>query len=196
MVETNRTMRTEQHMTATKRWGREHVKGTRGKKSTIGVRVAHALKGFLNDESARNDRPLSQEAELILEAHVARRRSLLDALDLVYGREAAGLMLHIGEMAIDVQHGAGRAISDRWTFDELVKAIMAELERIRPPGESVPPASGSTSASGWPDFERELLKNHGLNVANAVHRSVFGDKRRGEREMAIKQRLTWAGGTQ
>jgi hypothetical protein len=182
-------------MAAQRKWGRPLAKGTRGQKSTIGVRVAHALKRFLNDESARNDRPLSQEAELVLEAHVERRRSLLDALDLMYGREAAGLMLHIGELAIDVQRGVGRPISDRWTFDELAKALTVELERIKPPGESVPPAAGSTAASQWPDFELDLIGNHGLNVATAVHRAVFQGKRRGDRETAIRERLSWIGGT-
>ena len=184
-------------MATRKRWPGPAVgKPTKGKKSTISVRVPDRLKAKLNNEAARNDRPLSQEAEYELEAYHDRQRIVFDALDLAYGTEAAGLMFLLGELAVDVQ-GRGqlknpRSLSDPWTFGELVKALQIELERIKPPGVIEPPAPGSTAAATWPEFERELIENYGANAANAVHRGIFETRR--EREAPIRERLFWVDG--
>jgi hypothetical protein len=182
-------------MAAQGRPGRPKAKDTRGKKSTIGVRVAHALKRRLNEESDRNDRPLSQEAELALEAYYDGRRGQIDVLDLLYGREATKLLLLIGEIAIDLQREVatealgGRTLSDPWVYGKFRDAVIEALDHQTPTGPAVDPDwRGTAAAAHGEDFARDRLNELGRDVARAVCRSIFEAKIRSERAEAIRER--------
>jgi hypothetical protein len=178
-----------------KKPGRRHAAPTDAR-VPLSLRVSTEVKSNLDAAAARSGRSRSQEAELALEASLGDRRRLMDLLNFVYGKEAAAVMLLIGQLAIDLQSSSGaapdRSLSDPWLFGELCKAGTVALKLIDPPDEmKIAPAPGSTAAAQWPEFERDLIENHGLNAANAVHRAIFEKKRAGEGEDAIRAHLPW-----
>jgi hypothetical protein len=181
-----------------KRMGRPTKLAAPGVRVPLSLRVTAEVKSVLDDAATRSGRSQSQEAELALEASLGDRRRLPDVLDFVYGKEAAGLMLLMGELAIDLQEGmpraTGRSLSDAWLFGQLRAAIEDTLTKVAPPGEPRTPDWKATAAADFGEaWAQELLGTVGHVAARTVLRSVFETKRGAERENAIRARLPWVG---
>jgi hypothetical protein len=184
-----------------RRADRPTKQATPGARVPLSLRVSPEVKSVLDAATARSGRSRSQEAELALEASLGDRRRLLDLLDFIYGKEAAGLMLLIGELAGGFQdvwnrviwhRDSNRSLSDPWLFGHLRTAIDDALTRVAPPGEQVKPDWKRTAAADFGEpFATEVLDRVGHTVAGAVLRSVFETKREADREAAIRARLPW-----
>jgi hypothetical protein len=92
-----------------------------GEKVHLGIRVTPDMKRRLEEVAHYNGRSQTQEAELRLERSFAREDLLVDALYLRYSREAAGVVLAVGEImnTVGVVHlSLSRKPEDPTFYDE------------------------------------------------------------------------------
>jgi hypothetical protein len=117
------------------------------KKATLGIRASPELKLRLLAAGERNDRSLSAESEVRLEISFAIEETLDAALDLVFDRDVAALVLLLGKTVRETADLTGffaansgrKWLDDPYTFEHVVQAIAEVLESLRPEGEITPP---------------------------------------------------------
>src|SRR5262245_9556776 len=78
--------------------GRPRQEPEPGERVQLSFRITPELKRRLGETAEHNGRSQSQEAELRIERSFAREDLLVDALYLRYSREAAGIVLAVGEI--------------------------------------------------------------------------------------------------
>jgi hypothetical protein len=104
------------------------------KRASFNTRLRSALKLSLEAAASREGRSLSEEIEFRLERSLEEERHLVDALELGFGRQVAGVMLAIGHVM---------KVTERpdWLFDNFeafrvtVNAINLLLAVIDPGGD-------------------------------------------------------------
>jgi len=100
------------------------------KRLPLSIRITPALRARLLSAAAANGRSVTQEAELRLEQSVDQERSLIDALELGFGRQVAGLMLAIGYLIKDVPP-ARRPGDIGWLSNpEVLRAIVESINLL------------------------------------------------------------------
>ncbi len=132
-----------------------------GEKASLGLRVTATLKLRLEEEARRQGRSQSEEAEARIERTFDRQALVGEALEMVYGRQTAGLLMLLGEalrtagglanamhflargsspeiLDLHATDFHGQWLSDPRTFDAAVKSINSILESLRPVAD-VPP---------------------------------------------------------
>jgi hypothetical protein len=135
-------------MMQTKR-GRPTKPPTAGRKSPLGLRVTPGIKDMLDSAAQHNSRTQSQEAELRIEATFRSEQQLSQGLELVYGRQIAGLLTLIGHVLRDLgpmAHGVATLsmevnpdwLSNPFALDQAEKAIGLIFDAIRPEGDPLP----------------------------------------------------------
>ena len=106
------------------------------KRLPLSIRITPALRTRLVSAAAANGRSITQEAELRLEQTVDQERSLVDALELGFGRQVAAVMLTIGYvikgMQPDRRPGDIGWLSDPEVFREIIDSINLLLQAIDP----------------------------------------------------------------
>src|SRR5215475_6907928 len=129
--------------------GRPRIEAPEGRKKTLSVRVSHHLAERLDRAAKAKGQPLSQEAELRLEASFRDQ----DHADLfraeVYGSDLAALLELIGAFGVYIGDGCsfansggsaspGTWMSDPYAFAQVVTGIETLIEAARPPGSAEP----------------------------------------------------------
>lgn len=151
-------------MKATKKPGRPTTKGTPGQKATLGIRATPELKERLDKAAKRNDRSLSQEAELRLERSFDRGALIDEVLQLAYGKPLAGLIRAIADGMHIVGSGVGFQYSgfqphgrSDWTeipyaYERARRVAVDILERARPAGKIIPDDLSPETKEAWEFF--------------------------------------------
>src|SRR5690242_15151997 len=78
--------------------GRPPLTDESAKRAAFNTRLRSALKLSLEAAASRKGRSLSEEIEFRLERSLEEERHLVDALELGFGRQVAGVMLAIGHV--------------------------------------------------------------------------------------------------
>ncbi len=165
-------------MNKQKRLGRPTTKAKAGQKATLGIRATADLKNRLMAEANRNDRSLSQEAEIRLEQSFRAQSLLPEVLELRFGAELAGLLLAIGSVMEDT--GPFAAFSQNSTlesathwfdnphgYDQAIRGAATILEAARPDGEiSLPKVKDKRI--------RDALSIIGQGTANSLIAGLHG----------------------
>ncbi len=100
----------------------------------VSVRMTTELKGWLEAEARESDRSLTQEVESRLRESFARDDSM--RREFAEDRETLGLLRLIGQAVNMVQAETGQTwIKDRYTFDQVRRAVPAVLDSFKPSGE-------------------------------------------------------------
>jgi predicted transcriptional regulator len=110
-----------------------------GERVPMSFRVTPAFKAKLDRAADESGRSLMQEIELRLEQSLDHERHLLGALELGFGRQAAGLMLAIGYVIKAAERPGIGSLSDPEVFREIVESINLLLQAIDP--DDVHPAA-------------------------------------------------------
>ncbi len=139
--------------------GRPTTTAKPGKKATLGIRATANLKRRLVSEADRNDRSLSQEAELRLERSFERQDLAEEVLTVAYGRQLAGLLTALGRTMKDAGtmagfqstftlEGSSDWLENPYAFDQAARAVTTIIEAFRPSGEVVEPKPQNIVVAG------------------------------------------------
>ena len=139
--------------------GRPRLAPGEGKKYPLSIRTTRELKAALVKASQASGRSMAQEMEHRLEQSLDDERHLADALELGFGRQAAGLMLLIGcviKPLLSQRPARGRVsgLAGHRAFAEMTNAINALLELLDPRGE--------------PQWLRDLTEDEGPAAVEAA----------------------------
>ena len=116
-----------------------------GERLPLGLRVTKETKRRLDAAARASGRSQSQEAELRLEHTLNDEKSVLDVLELMYGRRWTGLLLMLacagqltGTRGVFVSQwnlqGGEDWLADPYAYDQMVRAVNFILEAFRPEG--------------------------------------------------------------
>jgi hypothetical protein len=116
------------------------------KRNLLAVRVRDELKTMLEATAQTYQRSLSEEAERRLEDSITVAETSHRAFDLAFGRDTTALLLVLAKVmkttgehaAFAVTHsldGGSKWLSEPYAYDQVVQAISAVLEMLRPEGE-------------------------------------------------------------
>jgi hypothetical protein len=134
----------------------------------IASRLQVPLHEQLKLEAELAGRSISEEIEHRLARLFSDERSMLDALDYMYGPENAALLTVLGELiktidfwapmlaATKKQPGNATWLTDPFLFEETLRALNSFLEMLRPDGHPVLPA------------EHQSLRGFGRQSTNAM----------------------------
>jgi hypothetical protein len=174
---------------AAKKPGRPRTRGVfEGERVPLGLRVTADVKAKLDQAIAASGRSQSQEAEFRIEQSFAEQRSLLEALDLAYGRELAWLMLWMGEVMKDsgrlagliasgTLEGAQNWFSNPYAFAQAVESAKTMLEAISPAGDPTAPQTSPIKVDGIsPIYFGATAQRIGADTAKGILREIAGEK--------------------
>jgi hypothetical protein len=148
-------------------------------------RVRPQLDEQLADAAGSSGRSVSEEIELRLEQSFTKQQSMLEALDLIFGRENAALAMVIAEIGKNINWSAALLalarknepkqacwFNDLFLFNEFSSTVSLLLEAMRPPGDLIvpdmfPSEHGQRESQFQTTFER-MLKNLGARTAGAI----------------------------
>src|SRR6516162_1316632 len=117
-----------------KRRGRPPLDPQKAKRASFNTRLRPALKVALEAAAEKQGRSLSEEIESRLERSLEEERQLTDALELVFGRQVAGLILAIGCAVKEALPRRRRSdwLSDRKMFRLAADTINFLLQAVDP----------------------------------------------------------------
>src|SRR4051812_25534907 len=78
------------------RANRTGKKSQSGKRYPLNMRTTHQMRTALEAAASSSGRSLAQEAELRIERSFSDQRMSIEALELTFGRELAGILLTLG----------------------------------------------------------------------------------------------------
>jgi hypothetical protein len=121
-----------------------------GQRSTLSLRITAELFEQLNKEAKAKGKTLSAVAETRLEFAGRDERRLDQALELVYGRQLAGLLTLFGHVMREVGRSAGFSstytlegaenwMTNPYAYGQVAKAANLIFKRFRPEGDPAPP---------------------------------------------------------
>jgi hypothetical protein len=129
----------------------------------LSVRVSPDLRDQIEKAAQQSGRSLTQETEIRLQGSFAADHHLMDALDLAFGRQLAGLLTLLAHVMRQAGRSAGfRSTSpntlegaENWmlnayAFDQAMEAANAVLDAVRPEGDASPPAHLATAVNPLP----------------------------------------------
>jgi uncharacterized protein (DUF1778 family) len=130
----------------------------------LSVRVSPELRDQIEKAAQQSGRSLTQETEIRLQASFAADRHLMDALDLAFGRQLAGLLTllaHVmrqagrsaGFRSTNTLDGAEDWMLNAYASDQAIAAANTVLEAVRPEGDASPPATAAYSQFPGLDFD-------------------------------------------
>jgi TraY domain len=129
-------------MATERKQGRPTLPDEKAKRAVFNTRLRAELKTALEAAAKRQGRSLSEEVEFRLEQGLDRERHLVEALELGFGRQVAGLMLAIGYTIKQTipespprRPGQLSWLSDPEAFGEVTEAITLLLGAIAPDGD-------------------------------------------------------------
>jgi len=173
----------------TRKPGRPRTRGiSEGERVSLGLRVTADLKKKLDQAMAASGRSQRQEAEFRIELSFAEQRSLLEALDLAFGRELAWLMLWVGEamkdsgrlaglIATGTLEGSQNWFDNPYAFAQAVKSAKTILEAITPTGDPTAPETSPMKVDGIsPVYFGATAQRVGVDTAKGILREIAGEK--------------------
>ena len=159
-----------------------------GERVPLGLRVTAGMKRSLDVAAERSGRSQSQEAELRLELSLAEERSALEALQLVYGPQVAGLLMALGEamndagqLAAVLKTGSMEKAkvwwNDPYAFHQARDACDRLLELASPDGDNGPPVATNLKVGGeQAHLSEEVARRVGRDVSSGLAREIAGEK--------------------
>lgn len=132
-------------MSDTKRRGRPPKPAAEKRRATLTLRIRDELRQSLENEAAKNQRSLSEEAEARLERRTREDRLLPDLLEISFGSQLAEMLLSIGK-AMRQAGSSAAYISDpksaglhweqnAYAFGQAAIAANVIIDHRRPPGD-------------------------------------------------------------
>jgi hypothetical protein len=117
-----------------------------GDRVSLAFRITPALKDALDRATKQSGRSQSQEAEFRIERTFLDQQSMIEALELTYGRDLAGILQIIGDAMLSTGKNAGFMMtcspegSENWcddatAFAEATEAARFVLNEFKPSGE-------------------------------------------------------------
>lgn len=129
-------------------------------RGNVTLRMRDELRAALQKKAEASGHSLSEVVEGLLERSQLDQQYAIGALDLVYGPRLTDVLLALGGVMKRVaeyqpfyKYVALRTdwLDYPWKFDEVVRAAQVFLERLRPPGDVVPPVEAHLTFGGvWP----------------------------------------------
>jgi hypothetical protein len=155
--------------------GRPRSARPAGQRSTLSLRITAELFEQLDQAAKAKGRTLSAEAEMRLEFAGRDERRLDEALELIFGRQLAGLLMLLGNVMRDAgQMGhvvANRTVTvapdwmaDAFAYRQVVRAVTKILMAFCPEGEPVPAHLREPMIMGGVDLN-EVHRNLGRVIA-------------------------------
>lgn len=156
------------------RRGRKAHTASPGERVSLGLKVTPDIKNKLDAAARINGRSQSQEAEARIEQSFRAELQVDDALELIFGRRLAGLLLAAGHVmretggiaAIAVaRHRNGNRdeilddenwLNDAYCADQAIQAANTILEAVRPAGETTPEWAQGLEGSKFPEIDHPL----------------------------------------
>jgi len=141
------------------------------------MRTTFEIRQHLEVAAAASGRSLAQEAEFRIERSFLDQRLMIEALELTYDRELAGILIVLGEVMKSAGQGAGfmatRTLegSQNWwgnpyAFSQAIQAAVAVLDAMKPPGDPTPPP-GMVGQAGGLDMG-QVAETFGLATAQGL----------------------------
>jgi hypothetical protein len=141
-----------------KQRGRPRLEPGIAKRGSFNTRLRPALKLALETAAKQEGRSLSEEIESRLERSLDDERHLVDALELGFGRQEAGLMLAIGYVIRDTvparRPGEIGWLANPEAFQVVVESINLLLQIIDP----------GTHPEGWATLRRAVHHGDGSDA--------------------------------
>lgn len=159
----------------------------KGKRYAMNMRTTAEVRQQLEAAASSSGRSLAQEIEFRIERSLLEERSMIEALELSYGPELAGILLMLGEamkdagrttgfMATHTLEGSQRWWDNAYAFSQAHEAALTVLDAMKPPGEPSPPPSSASES--W-----------GLSVASTVLEEAATGYTRTDRTVERARRL-------
>jgi hypothetical protein len=151
-----------------------------GERVSLGLRVTPGLKLALDSAARVSGRSQSQEAEFRIEQTFFDQKRMVEALDLTFGPELAGILLGLGEammeagkfsfVMFELSHGKFRRPSGQmfpwfevpYAYEQAMQAANAVLEAFKPPGPVLLPKRDDT------DEEAKYNSTDGRSIADDI----------------------------
>ena len=168
--------------TAKRGRGRPPAPEEERRRSNLSLRVRTETRSALEEAAAQNGRSLSEEAELRLDYTVRAEQGADQLLDFAYGRPLSGLVLLLARVLRESGAAAGFSTSyslvgantwldNPYAFDQAMRAAVAVLEALRPPGEKTPP-----KVQGGPPLLSKVYEQLGAGFASGALSAVVGEE--------------------
>ena len=172
--------------------GRPRVARKSGERATLSLRVTAELFSRLDEEAGRKGRPLSNEAEIRLEASFASQDLLQQVFVLTYGPELAAVLQIIGDFARNTitisklifdDRSQTEWIDDPYIFGQVAAGIGEMLASLKPAGRPGAPKArlgiwiGPNAAKGLgTDQARSILRGALTEGRDRRLRTALGAK--------------------
>ena len=141
-----------------------------GERVSMSFRVTPGFKEKLDRAAHESGRSLAQEIELRLERSLDAERHMVDALELRFGRQAAGLMLAIGHLIWETtptrRPGELGWLSNPEDFRVLTESINLLLQAIDP--DAHPAVWASLRRASNDEEDATLAELNAVVVASAL----------------------------
>lgn len=156
-----------------------------GKRYPLNMRTTFDVRQRLETEAAASGRSLTQEAEMRIERSFLDQKNSLEALDLTFGRDLAGILHILGEamklsgqqaafLATRTLDGSQNWLENAYAFAQVRNAALSVIDRLKPVGDPTPPqiaeplvtvSVGSPPPGGWPKLDPACL---GVSLADQI----------------------------
>lgn len=147
-----------------------------GKRYPLNMRTTFEVRRQLEAGARASGRSLAQEAEFRIDRSFLDQRLMIEALELTYGRELAGILMALGEvmqttgrqagfMATRTLEGSQQWWANPYAYSQAVEGSNRIFERLKPEGEPTPPKV--------PRLDSETL---GKLIADSLLREVTSDE--------------------
>lgn len=157
------------------RASRTGKKSLSGKRYPLNMRTTHQMRTALEAAANSSGRSLAQEAELRIERSFSDQRASIEALELTFGRELAGILLALGyamrEAGRMTAFSATRTLggSQNWWknpygYSQAMQAASHILQELKPDGDDTPPKLQQAPLGGF-DVDFAQL---GRGFANSI----------------------------
>lgn len=152
------------------------------KRRTLTTRITDETRAHLETAAATSGRSLAQEIELRLDRSLQGERTLVEALEVAFGRQTAAVMLACGfalrEAASTarvwsrqpLQIGEQPWLAAPFVFHQAAAAVGDLMMALKPEGG--PESDKMPALTGLPGDLRELIENLGPAAAAKVGRAV------------------------
>jgi hypothetical protein len=154
---------------------------------SLGLRVTPNLKSALDDTAKQSGRSQSQEAEFRLERSFLEQRLMIEALELTYDKELAGILMVLGEAMKATGRSAAFAATrtlegsrtwwdNPYGFAQATNAAIAILDAMKPSGEPTPPPEFAGRVAGF-DMG-QVTENLGRGFARSILAEIASEEPR------------------
>lgn len=174
------------------------------KRNNLTIRIRDETRTALQHSATRNGRSVSEEVEGLIEGALQSQSMLADALDLTFGRRAAGLSLLLARVmrtaanyaAVQEQatRGTVREPADilagsPYVFAQAMQGILRALELVRPEGDVVEPKRATAGGNLGPALANDILLRIATSESSSEEFDPWAAQVRAKLGPAVMQRI-------